>query len=163
MASIRSRLSLKFLLPLLLIATFSVASFAATVSVTTVTYQDEHGVYYNVAGGFTAAGNAFAVVQASGAATTLPAAWANAGTVQTALTAGHWYYSVTITINAGAATSTMYTVTVTWNTGSGYSTLGSALTFTSPGSITPGQTMTFLFDTGGSSFSAPTGIVITVA
>jgi hypothetical protein len=64
-------------------------------------------------------------------------------------------------MNAGAAASTTYTVTVQWNTGSGYTQMGQ-LTFTTPSTITAGQTMTFIFNTGGSSFNAPTGIVITV-
>jgi hypothetical protein len=156
------RLPLKIFLPLLAISIFSIASFAASVSVTQSNNQAVNGVYYNVAGGFTAASNGFQVVQAAASASTLPCTWSSGGTCQTALTAGDWEYSVTLTINAGAQTSHTYTMTVQWNTGSGYSTLGS-LTVTTPSSITAGQTMTFLIDTGGSSFSAPAGIIITVA
>jgi hypothetical protein len=36
------------------------------------------------------------------------------------------------------------------------------LYFTTPSSITAGQSMTFIFDTGSTSFNAPLGIVITV-
>lgn len=155
------RLPLKIFLPLLAISIFSIASFAASVSVTQSNNQAVNGVYYNVAGGFTAASNGFQVVQASGAATTLPCTWSNGGTCQSALTAGDWQYSVTLTINAGATPSHTYTLTAQWNTGSGYSTLGT-LTVTTPASITAGQTMTFLVDTGGQTFSAPAGIIITV-
>jgi hypothetical protein len=102
------------------------------------------------------------VVQATGAASGQPCTWANAGTCQTALTAGHWYYSVTLTLNAAATASTTYTLTVQWNTGAGYSTLGT-LTVTTLASITAGQTMTFLIDTAGTTFTAPAGITITVA
>ncbi|MDA4124008.1 MAG: hypothetical protein OK438_00965 [Thaumarchaeota archaeon] len=154
---------MRYLLPLLAIVVFSGVSYAASVNVTTNTYQGVNGVYYNVVGGFTAASNGFSVVQATGAASTLPCTWANGGTCQTALTAGHWYYSVTLTLNAAASPSTTYTLTVTWNTGAGYSTLGFALTVTTLASITAGQTMTFLLDTAGASFTAPAGIVVTVA
>jgi hypothetical protein len=156
------RLPLKIFLPLLAISIFSIASFAASVSVTQSNNQAVNGVYYNVAGGFTAASNGFQVVQASGSASTLPCTWSSGGTCQTALTAGDWEYSTTLTINAGAATSHTYTLTVQWNTGSGYTTLGT-LTVTTPSSITAGQTMTFLIDLGSTSFTAPAGIIITVA
>jgi hypothetical protein len=150
------------LILLALIAIVSLASYAASVTVTTTTEQARAGVYYNVVGGFTAASNGFQVTQAAGAASAQPCTWANGGTCQTALVAANWYYSVTLTLNAAASPSTTYTITVTWNTGSGYSTLGSR-TLTTLASITAGQTMTFLFDTAVTTFIAPAGIVITVA
>ena len=155
-------LSWKILLPILAISLISVGGYASSVAVTTSTYQTQQGVYYNVVGGFTAVSNGFTVVQSSGAATTTPYTWANGGICQTALTAGHWYYSVTLTLTASASPSTTYTYTVQWNTGSGYTTLGS-MTFTTLGTVTAGQTVTFLIDTGGTSFNAPVGINITVA
>jgi len=154
---------LKLLLPIFLISLFAILSFAITVTTTTTTYQADNGNLYNVATGFTAASNGFLVVQATTAASTLPVTWATGGTVNNALTAGDWEYSVTITLNAGAVASTTYTFTVKLNTGTGYSTLGTALTFTTLGTITAGQTMTFLEDVGSTSFTAPAGIVITVA
>jgi hypothetical protein len=157
MSRLRNRLPLKIFLPLLAISIFSIASFAASVAVTTNNYQSQNGVYYNVTGGFTAVSNGFAVVQATGVATS-PCAWSTGTTCQTAVTAGHWYYSVTLTAAAGA---TLPVMTVSWNTGSGYSTMGS-ITVAS-GTITTGNTMTFLFDTAGTTFTAPTGITITVA
>ena len=153
----RRRLRLKYLLPLLAIVVFSVVSYAASVTVTTTTYQSVNGVYFNVTGGFTAASNGFSVVQATGAATA-SCAWATGTSCQTALTAGHWYYSVTITAAAGA---TLPTVAVSWNTGTGYASLGSIAV--ASGTITTGNTMTFLFDTGVATFTAPTGITITVS
>ncbi len=161
--NIRDRLSMKMVLPLMAIAIFSTYSFAASVSITPSTYQGIQGVSYNVTGGLTAASNGFQVVQATGTATTLPASWTNAGTVQTALTAGHWVYSVTVTLNTVPGATTTYTVSVTWNTGSGYSALGSSLTVSVPTTATAGQTMTFLLDSGLTTFTAPAGIVITVA
>jgi hypothetical protein len=154
-------LSLKIFLPILAISLISIGSYAATVSVSQVTLQEQSGVYYDVTGGFTAVSNGFVVNQASAAATSLPYTWLNLGTCNNALTAGHWVYSVTLTISATAIASTTYTYTVNWNTGSGYTTVGT-LTFTTPATITPGETVTFLLDTGGTNFTAPTGIVISV-
>jgi hypothetical protein len=147
----------KYLLPVLAIVAFAIVSYAASVTVTTSSYQSVSGVYYNVSGGFTAASNGFSVVPATGTATA-PCTWAPGTSCQTALTAGHWYYSVTITAAVGA---TLPTVAVSWNTGSGYASLGSIAV--ASGTITTGNTMTFLFDTGVSTFTAPAGITITVS
>ena len=156
------KLPLKLLVPLLVIALFAAYSFATNVAVSTSTVQAENGVLFNVNGGFTAASNGFSTVLSAGTASAQPATWASGGLVQTALTAGHWYYSLTLTINTSASISTTYTVTVSWNTGSGYSTLGS-LQVTTPATITAGQTMTFYLDTGTTTFNAPAAITITVA
>ena len=153
----KKRLHLRYLLPLLSISCFAVVSFAASVTVTTTNLQAENGVYFNVSGGFTAVSNGFAVVQATGAATS-PCTWSTGTTCQTAQTAGHWYYSVTLTAAVGAA---LPTITIVWNTGSGYSQMGQIIV--ASGTITTGNTMTFLFDTGVTTFTAPTGITITVA
>ena len=153
---------LKLFLPIFLISMFAIVSFAVTVTTTTTTNQAQSGVLFNVAGGFTAASNGYVVVQATAAASANPCPWASAGTCQTALTAGDWQYSVTLTINSGVAVSTTFTMTVQQNTGTGYTSLPT-LRVTTPASITAGQTMTFLFDLSSTSFTAPVGIVITVA
>ena len=111
---------MKILLPILAISLISIGGFAASVNVTTSTYQAQNGVYYNVVGGFTPVSNGFLVVQTSGAASAQPFTWTNGGTCQTAQTAGRWYYSVTLTLTAAASPSTTYTYIVSWNTGSGY-------------------------------------------
>lgn len=162
MRVIRNKLAWKILLPILAISLISIGGYAASVNVTQTTYQTQSGVYYNVVGGFTAVSNGFNVVQSSGSATSTPYTWVDGGTCQTALTAGHLLYSVTMTIEAAASPSTTYTYTVTWNQGSGYSTLGS-MTFTTPATITAGQTVTFLIDTGVTTINAPVGINIIVA
>jgi hypothetical protein len=161
--TLRHFMPLKLLAPILIISVLSIVSFAASVTVNTATSQTVSGVYYNVIGGFTAASNGFVVTQTAATATTLPATWSNGATVTTATVAGNWQYSLTLTINAAASASTPYTVTVQWNTGSGYSTMATALTFTTPATITPAQTMTFILNTGGTTFNAPAGIMITVA
>ena len=156
-------LPLKLLIPILAISMLAVVSFAASVTINTTTSQAVQGVIYNVIGGFTAVNNGFAVTYSAATATGLPATWLNGGTVTTATAVGNWQYSLTLTITALASPSTPYTVTVTWNTGSGYTTLGSALTFTTPPSISAGQTMTFVINTGQTTFNAPAGMLITVA
>ena len=162
MAFPKSRMPIKILIPLLVIAMFSVYSFATNVTITTTTTQSQNGVLFNVVGGFTAASNGFQVVYSSGAASTQPMTWSNGATCQTAATAGNWQYSVTLTLAASATPSHTYTVTVSWNRGSGWATMGT-LTFTTLGAITPGQTMTFVIDTTLTTFSAPAGIIVTVA
>jgi hypothetical protein len=152
---------MKWILPLVAISIFSIASYASTVGITTSTYQAYSGINFTDVGGFSATSNGFYVTTAAGSASSQPCTWSNGGTCQTALVEGDWYYSITLTINAAASTSTTYTLTVQWDTGSGYSTMGS-LQLTTLSTITPSQTMTFLLNTGGSSFSAPTGISVTV-
>ncbi len=155
--SIKSKLSIKVLLPLLLISMFSVASFAATVGVTTSTLQSQSGVYYVVYGGFTATSNGFFVVTNSGAATASPT-WATGTTAQTALTAGDWFFSVSLAPAAGLFGSS-HVITVSWSAGTTYTALAT-ITFTNSSTIA--GSMTFLFDMQASSFTAPTGIVISV-
>jgi hypothetical protein len=161
--AIKNSMPLKILIPILIISIASVVSFAASVAINQSTTQTVQGVMYTVTGGFTAANNGFVVTQSAATATTIPAAWANNGVITTATVAGNWQYSLNITINAAAATSTTYTVTVQWNTGSGYQTLATPMTFTTPATITPGQVMIFVFNTGVTTFNAPAGLIITVA
>jgi len=162
MNSIRNRMPLKVLIPVLAISLFAIGSFAASVGVTTTSYSGEAGVNFTVVGCFTAASNGFQVVQSSQAASG-SVTWSNGTTCHTALIAGDWYYQVKLTIAANATVSHLYTVTVQWNTGSGYATLGSSLTFTTPSTITAGQIMFFQMDTGVTSFNAPAAITVTVA
>jgi len=157
-----SRPPLWVLIPILFTIVFSTVAFATSVSVAPVTYQGVQGVQFVVTGAFSATSNGFFVAQASSNATTLPANWSNGGTVQTALVAGDWYYSINLTLNKVPSSTTTYTVTVQWNTGSGYTQMGQ-LTVTVPTNATVDQTMQFLFNTNLTTFTAPTGIVVTVA
>ena len=162
MNPIRNKLPLKVLVPILAISLFAVGSFATSVGVTTQSYAGQAGVNYVVTGAFSAASNGFQVVQSTATASAQPCTWSNGGTCNTALTAGDWYYQVTLTIAATATPNHTYTVTVQWNTGTGYATLGS-LTLTTPATISAGQTMIFQMDTAGTTFNAPAGMTITVA
>jgi len=153
------------LLLILVIAALSLTAYAATVSVSTATYQAQNGVYYQVTGNLQVQSNGFFVAQSSQTPTSgtaaNPCAWTNGGSCSTAVKAGDWVYQVTVSLTATTNASTTYAVTVLWDTGSGYTQMGQ-LYFTTPSSITAGQSMTFIFDTGSTSFNAPLGIVITV-
>jgi len=160
-ATLRKRLRLKYLLPLLAICVFSVASYAATVQVTTSTYQGVNGVYYNVIGGLTAVSNGFLVVPAT-VATNSPCTWTATGaTCQTGLTVGDWEYSITLTQAAGLTTGS-HTLTILWNQGSGYVSMGTGTLSISLSTYNVGYTITCLIDTGSGSFTVPTGIIVTV-
>jgi hypothetical protein len=162
MNSIRNRLPLKVLIPVLVISLFSIVSFAASVTVTTTSYSGQAGVSYIVIGCFTATSQGFQVVQSTNSTPSGTLTWVNGSTSHTAITAGHWAYQVKLTIAANATTSHLYTVTIQWNTGSSYATLGS-LQFNSPATITAGQIMYFTMDTSVTSFNAPAAIIVTVA
>jgi len=156
---------LKKFLPLVLIALIAISAgavYATSVSVSTTSYQAQNGVYYVVTGNLAVQGNGFSVAQSSASASSQPAAWSSGGSAHTAITAGHWIYNVTVTLTSSTPANTTYTLTVMWNTGSGYVQMGQ-IQFTTPSTITSGQSMTFTFDTGTTSFNAPDGIVITVA
>jgi len=154
--------NLKLLAIVAAIAAFSIASFATTVSVSTTTYQSQYGVSYNVTGAFTAADQGFSVAPVSVAASAQPCTWANAGTCATALTGGHYKYTLTLTLNTVPGSTTTYTVTVKWDQGTGQTQLGQ-LTVSVPATAVAGQAMTFKMDTGGTSFTAPLSLDVTVA
>lgn len=153
---------IKVLLPIMLVLVFSVVSYATSVSVNPVTYQNYQGVQFNVSGAFSAASNGFFVAQSAITASSQPCNWTNGGTCSAAVPSGNWYYQITLTLNNPPSSTTTYTVTVQWNTGSGYTQMGQ-LTVSVPTTATATQTMVFQFNTGSASFQAPTGIVVTVA
>lgn len=167
--SLKKRLRLRYLLPLLAIVVFSVVSYAASVTVTTVTYQSVNGVYYNVVGAFTPSSNGFFVSSASSAAVACATGLWGTGppypTCQTALTAGHWYYSLTLVLTALATASTGYTLTVQWTQNGGALTTLGTLSVTTPATVTAGNGITVYMDLGatyGTSFTAPAGLTVTV-
>jgi hypothetical protein len=157
-----NKLPWKIMAPILAISIFAVSSYAANVSVETVSYAGQGGVNFIVSNGFTVANSGFHVAQASDAGSSLPASWVDDTVANTALTAGNWYYEVTLTLGAAAAIDHTYTVTVQWNTGSGYTSL-TPITFTTAHSIVPNESMTFRMDTEVTSFSAPTAVTVVVA
>ena len=137
-------------------------SYAATVSVTTSTYQAQYGLSYNITSGFTATDKGFGTVGSTLSASAQPCTWAAGGGCRTALTVAHYRYQLQLTLNIVPSVSTTYTVTVLWDQGSGQSTLGT-LTVTVPSTATSGQVMTFNLDTGSTSFTTPLAVDVTVA
>ncbi len=160
--SLVPRNNLKLLLLIAGIAAFSVASYAATVSVSTTTYQAQYGVSYNVTGAFTASDQGFSVVPTTAAASAQPCPWANNGSCATALTQGHYKYTLQLTLNTVPGATTIYTVTVKWDQGTGQTQLGQ-LTVSVPNTAVAGQIMTVKMDTGGTSFTTPLSLDVTVA
>ena len=145
------------------IAILSTVVYASSVSVTTSTYQAQNGVYYVVTGNFVVTGQGFTVGQTATASTPPPCPWRNGGTCTTAVTGGDWVYTVQVALTGSTPKSSIFTVTLQWlpQGGTAYVTVGT-LQFTTPSTITTGQTMNFTFDTGSTSFTAPVAIVITV-
>ena len=159
-------LSMKAIIALVLVGAVSTMAVASTVAVGTTTYQTESGVQYNVTGYITAKSIGFEVAPNAVAASS--PAWATGAVANTALLAGDWVYSVNLTLTSNTVASTTYTLEVQWIQGTSTTNLPTGIgptdiiSFTTPAKITSGSTMTFLFDTGSSSFSAPAGIIITV-
>ncbi len=162
LSSLKPSGSLKIVALLSAIAIFSVVSYATSVSVSTTTYQSQYGVSYNVTGAFTAADRGFQVVPVGVAASSQPCTWANTGICQTGLTQGHYEYMLLLTLNTVPGATTTYTVTVKWDQGTGQSQMGQ-LTVSVPNTATAGNSMTFNFDTAGTSFTTPLSIDVTVA
>ncbi len=152
----------KWLFVLVIVSVISVASYAATVSVTTVTYQAQYGLQYNITSNFSATDQGFSTVPVTVAASAQPCPWATGGTCRTAQTNAHFRYSVLLTLNVVPGSTTTYTVTVNWDQGSG-SVQMCQLTVSVTTAAVVGQTMTFRCDTGSASFTTPLAVDVTVA
>ncbi len=150
------------LIPLVVIALLSALSYATTVSISTTTLQAQYGLGYDVTAAFTATDKGFTTTAATKAASAQPATWSNGGTVNTALVKNRYLYSLLLTLNTVPASTTIYTITVKWDQGSGQVQLGQ-LTVSVPNTAVAAQSMTFQFDTGGTSFTTPLAVDVTVA
>ncbi len=140
----------KVIILLLIVSTLSIISYAAPINVQTQDSQGLGGVYYNVSNNYTISSANFAVVATTkGASST----WSTTAPCNTALTAGHWLYNVSVTAASGA---TISTITVYIDSGTGYTTLG-AITFTG----SPTGTCNFYFD-AGTSINNVNAIYITI-
>ena len=67
-----------------------------------------------------------------------------------------------LTLNTVPGATTTYTVTVLWDQGAGQVTMGT-LTVSVPNTAVAAQVMTFNIDTGGTSFTTPLAVDVTVA
>jgi len=156
------RISKSIAAVLVLVSLMAVTSYASSVTITSSTYSGEQGVLYQVTGAFSASSNGFATAGAAVTASTQPCPWSNGGTCTTAITAGHFYYGITLTLNTVPASTTTYTVNIYWSQNGGARGLMGSLTVSVPTTAVAGQTMTLNFDTGGTSINAPISIDVIV-
>jgi len=155
---------LVYMLALSLILVGSIGAYAASVTINASTNAGYQGEYVIDNGYFSASAISYNVVQAAQGASSAGLAWSNGGTAYVnALVAGDWEVAWTLTIQTGATVSHVYTITVTSTAASGVTSTLYTFTFTSPASIVNGQTMTILWDTSATTWSAPAAIQITVA
>lgn len=154
-SELRSRLPLKAIIPILLISTLCIVSFASSSTIApATTYKALEGATVSVTGDYevTPVGFSLAADQMTG-----HSAWSSSDPLCTEVNAGDWTYSLTVL----AKTTTPATVSVTWSQNGGdYVDMGSITISTAPVS---GNTATFIFDTGYTHFDSPVGIIITVA
>jgi len=161
---VNRRIRVLYFAVLVAIMVGSVGAFAASVTITTSNNAAYQGVYVNANGYYSVTGTAYNVVEAAQAATTQPLAWTSGGIgYVNAIVAGNWELTYTLTINAGGLTSHTYTITVYSTAAAGTTTQLYTFQFTSPASITAGQTMTIIWDTGATTWTAPAALSVTIA
>ena len=153
-----------YFVALSLILIGSVGAYAASVTISTSTNAGYQGEYVIDNGYFLASAISYNVVEAAQTASAGGLAWSSGGTAYVnALVPGHWMLAWTITIQTGATASNLYTITVTSTAASGVTSTLYTFQFTSPATVTNGQTMTILWDTGATTWTAPAAVQITVA
>ena len=146
------------------IIAISVSAFAATATITNTNNAGYQGVYVQDNGYFGVTNTNFFVVNTAQTATTQPLAWANGGVgYVNALVAGDWDITFTLTVNTGATASHTYTITVTSTAATGTVTQLYTFQFTTAATITNGQTMTIIWDTSATTWTAPYALTITIA
>lgn len=161
---VHRRVRLLYLVVFVAIIAISVSAFAASVTITTTNAAGYQGVYVQDNGYYSVTATNFYVVEAAATATTQPMAWTSGGTAYVdALVAGDWDITFTLTINAGGLTSHTYTITVSSTSATGAITQLYTFQFTSPATITAGQTMTIIWDTGATTWTAPEALTVTIA
>jgi len=153
-----------YLIVFMAIIAVSVSAFAATATITNSNNAGYQGVYVQDNGYFGVTNTNFYVVQSAQTATTQPLAWAVNGVgYVNALVAGDWDISFTLTVNTGATASHTYTITVSSTAANGVVSQLYAFTFTTASTITNGQSMTIIWDTGATTWTAPYALTITIA
>jgi hypothetical protein len=160
---VHRRVRLLYLVVFLAIIGASVGAFAASVTVTNTTAAGYQGVYVQDNGFYNIINPNYFVVQTAQSASAGGITFANGGVAYVnAQVPGDWELSLTLQIEGGL-TSHVYTIAVYSTTATG--TVGTALytfTFTSPATITAGQTMIFLYD-AGATWTAPAALTVTIA
>ena len=160
---VHRKVRMLYLVVFVAIIGISMSAFAATVTVTTTTAAGYQGLYVQDNGYYNIQNPSYYVIQTAQSASSAGIAWASNGVAYVnAQTAGDWELSLTLQIEGGL-TSHVYTITV-YSTGA-TGTVGAAIytfTFTSPATITAGQTMTFFYD-AGATWTAPAALTVTIA
>ncbi len=158
------RISLLYLVVFLGVISISIGAYAASVTITNSNDAGYQGVFVQDNGYYSVTNTNYYVVEAAQAATAQPLAWTSGATgYVNALVAGDWDLYFTLTINAGGLLSHTYTITVTSTAASGATSVLYTFQFTSPASITAGQTMTIIWDTGATTWTAPAALTVTIA
>jgi len=153
-----------YLAVFLTIMSVSIGAFATSVTITNTDNAGDQGVYVQDNGYYSVANTNYNVVESAQSATSQPLAWSNgADAYVNALVASDWALVFTLTINAGGLTSHTYTITVSSTAASGTVSTLFTFQFTSPASITAGQTMTILWDTGATTWTAPAALAVAIA
>ena len=161
---VHRKIRMLYLVVLIGIIAISVSAFATTVTITNTNNAGYQGVYVQDNGFYSVTNTNFYVVEAAQAATGQPLAWTSGATgYVNALVAGDWDITFTLTINAGGLLSHTYTITVVSTAAAGTTTTLYTFTFTSPAAITAGQTMTLIWDTGATTWTAPYALTVTIA
>jgi hypothetical protein len=161
---VKRRISVVYFGIFMAIVVMALAAFAANPTITVTNNAGYQGVYLQDNGFYSITNTNYYVVEAAQSATTQPLAWANgANAYVNALVAGDWNLAFTLTINAGGLTSHTYTITLYSSASTGAITTLYTFQFTSPASITAGQTMTIVWDTGATTWTAPAALTATIA
>jgi hypothetical protein len=156
------RLVYMFVLSFILIG--SIGAYAASVTINASTNAGYQGEYIVDNGYFTASAISYNVVQTAQTATSAPVTWATGTSAYVnAQTPGDWELLWTITLNSGAAISHTYTITLTSTGATGATSTLYTYTFTTLSTITAGQTMTIIWDTGSQTWTAPAAVQVSVA
>ena len=131
------------ILPVFLVMSLSVVSYASNVPAYVTSTQAVAGYQFNVTGYYNIlSGDGLQVVGVSKSASPL-IAWSNGAAANTVLTMGHWQYALTVMINEGVTPNAVYTVLVESSGG-----LVGSIDFMSPAVVVPGEKMFFVFDVG---------------
>jgi hypothetical protein len=137
--------------------------YAASISVTTTTYQAEIGSAVKFANNLLATDKGFATVlvgsTAAGTSCSSPITFgAVPGTANTAITGGHWVYDVQVNSTSGAAANTKFNVTLTLASNPPYG----PLCIQTPASPANSQTIDCKFDVGTTLPASPYSFKVTV-
>lgn len=154
-SELRSRLPFKAIIPLLLISILCIVSFATSATISNgSTYKAIGGEIISITGNYEVTPIGLSIATED---TNLYSVWSTDTPLTTGVTTGNWIYTFTVT---ATQTANPATVSLSWSVnGDPYSLIDSITFLEQP---IQGQTATFIFDTGTSSFESPVGILITV-